>query len=340
MRKRDGKKPQGFVDVSYQWRYWSTPRLAANIFFQPVAILFSTSNASWLYRNHGMRENPLFTAQLMLNFSRSKLWRSNAIIIFSTTNTVFPDYRSHRLMNKKKLRSFRKRNQAKERKKDKRRLHEEKGRKKPQGFECFLPRYWWAFSLAVQMCFYRQNFLPDIFSITANLLLYIAAIITMFKKKSFQKQNQGKEKKRNRCKSSSLGKDLFILRTPRLLLDIEFLRSDLFFFFLNSSILTSLHMTKIITQKKIPRRQASQNHQKKITTNTRIVGFLARRSDKKSPSKNCGNKRRRKSGATGWRRKGRGTFSWTRARMAGDKGGRPVRPPAHLPAQGGYLTST
>lgn len=46
----------------------------------------------------------------------------------------------------KKLRSFRKRNQAKERKKDKRRLHEEKGRKKPQGFECFLPRYWWAFS--------------------------------------------------------------------------------------------------------------------------------------------------------------------------------------------------
>jgi hypothetical protein len=55
--------------------------------------------------------------------------------------TVFLDYRSHRLMNKKKLRSFRKRNQAKERKKDKRRLHEEKGRKKPQGFECFLPRY-------------------------------------------------------------------------------------------------------------------------------------------------------------------------------------------------------
>lgn len=101
MRKRDGKKPQGFVDVSYQWRYWSTPRLAANIFFQPVAILFSTSNASWLYLNHGMRENPLFTAQLMLNFSRSKLWRSNAIIIFSTTNTVFLDYRSHLLMNKK-----------------------------------------------------------------------------------------------------------------------------------------------------------------------------------------------------------------------------------------------
>jgi hypothetical protein len=162
-------------------------------------------------------------------------------------------------------------------------------------------------SLAVQMCFDRQNFLPNIFSITANLLLYIAAIIMMLKK-SFDKRNQGKEKKRNRYKSSSLGKDLFILRTPRLL-DIEFLRSDLFFFFLNSSILTSLHMTKIITQKKIPRRQASQNHQKKITTNTRIVGFLARRSDKKSPSKNCGNKRRRKSGATGWRRKGRGTFS-------------------------------
>lgn len=105
-------------------------------------------------------------------------------------------------------------------------------------------------SLAVQMCFDRQNFLPNIFSITANLLLYIAAIIMMLKK-SFDKRNQGKEKKRNRCKSSSLGKDLFILRTPRLLLDIEFLRSDLFFFFLNSSILTSLHMTKIITQKKI-----------------------------------------------------------------------------------------
>jgi len=111
------------------------------------------------------------------------------------------------------------------------------------------------------MCFDRQNFLPDIFSITANLLLYIAAIITMFKKKSFQKQNQGKEKKRNRCKSSSLGKDLFILRTPRLLLDIEFLRSDLFFFFLNSSILTSLHMTKIITQKNSSTSSFS-NHQK------------------------------------------------------------------------------
>jgi hypothetical protein len=68
-------------------------------------------------------------------------------------------------------------------------------------------------SLAVQMCFDRQNFLPDIFSITANLLLYIAAIIMMFKKSS-HKRNQGKEKKRNRCMSSSLGKDLFILRTP------------------------------------------------------------------------------------------------------------------------------
>lgn len=121
---------------------------------------------------------------------------------------------------------------------------------------------------------------------------------------------------------------------PRLLLDIEFLRSDLFFFFLNSSILTSLHMTKIITQKKILDVKLLKSP-KKITTNTRIVGFLARRSDKKSPSKKCGNKRRRKSGATGWRRKGRGTFSWTRARMAGDKGGRPVRPPAHLPAQAG-----
>jgi hypothetical protein len=159
-------------------------------------------------------------------------------------------------------------------------------------------------SLAVQMCFDRQNFLPNIFSITANLLLYIAAIIMMLKK-SFDKRNQGKEKKRNRCKSSSLGKDLFILRTPRLLLDIEFLRSDLFFFFLNSSILTSLNMTKIITHKNSSTSSFS-NHQKKITTNTRIV---ARRSDKKSPSKNCGNKRRRKSGATGWRRKGRGTFS-------------------------------
>jgi hypothetical protein len=90
-------------------------------------------------------------------------------------------------------------------------------------------------------------------------------------------------------------------------------------------------MTKIITHKNSSTSSFS-NHQKKITTNTRIV---ARRSDKKSPSKNCGNKRRRKSGATGWRRKGRGTFSWTRARMAGDKGGRPVRPPAHLPAQAG-----
>jgi hypothetical protein len=43
-------------------------------------------------------------------------------------------------------------------------------------------------------------------------------------------------------------------------------------------------MTKIITHKKSSTSSFS-NHQKKITTNTRIVGFLARRSDKKTPSK-------------------------------------------------------
>ncbi len=105
----------------------------------------------------------------------------------------------------------------------------------------------------------------------------------MFKKlRSFHKRNQGKQKKRNRCKSSSLGKisSSSGLPTPR---HFEFLRSDLFSFFLTLQILTSLHMTKIITHKN-PRRQASQIT-KKITTNTRIVGFLARRSDKKTPSK-------------------------------------------------------
>jgi hypothetical protein len=51
--------------------------------------------------------------------------------------------------------------------------------------------------LSLQMCFDRQNFLPNIFSITANLLLYIAAIITMLKKlRSFHKRNQGKEKEK------------------------------------------------------------------------------------------------------------------------------------------------
>jgi hypothetical protein len=47
------------------------------------------------------------------------------------------------------------------------------------------------------------------------LLLYIAAIIMMFKKlRSFHKRNQGKEKKRNRFFVFLTGQDLFILRTP------------------------------------------------------------------------------------------------------------------------------
>lgn len=195
IRKKHGKKPQGFVDVSNKWRCWSTPRLAANNFFQPVAILFSTSNASWLYRNHGTRENPLFTAQLMLNFSRSKLWRSNAIIIFSTTNTVFLDYRSHLLMNKK-LRSFRKRNQAKERKKDKRRLHEEKGEKSHKDLNVSYHAIDEP-SLAANVFSTAKIFFPTSSRSRQILLLYIAAIIMMFKKlRSFHKRNQGKEKKR------------------------------------------------------------------------------------------------------------------------------------------------
>lgn len=118
--------------------------------------------------------------------------------------------------------------------------------------------------------FDRQNFLPNIFSITANLLLYIAAIIMMFKK-SFHKRNQGKKKKRHRCKSSSLGKDLFILWTPRLL-DIEFLRSDLFFFFLTlHSSLPCIWLKS--SHKKNPRRQASQITKKKSPQIHELLGF-------------------------------------------------------------------
>ncbi len=218
MRKRDGKKPQGFVDVSYQWRYWSTPRLAANIFFQPVAILFSISNTSGLYRNHGMRENPLFTAQLMLNFSRSKLWRSNAIIIFSTTNTVFLDYRSLLLMSKK-IRSFRKRNPAKERKKDKRRLHEEKGEKSHK--DLYVSYH----------TIDELSLAANIFSITANFTSLHCSNYHDVQKITILPQTEsrkGKEKKQIFC-LPHWARSLHPQDSR--LLDIEFLRSDLFFFF-------------------------------------------------------------------------------------------------------------
>lgn len=215
IRKKHGKKPQGFVDVSNKWRCWSTPRLAANNFFQPVAILFSTSNASWLYRNHGTRENPLFTAQLMLNFSRSKLWRSNAIIIFSTTNTVFLDYRSHLLMNKK-ITILPQTESSKGKKKEKqKKIAWRKGRKKPQGFVCFLSRYWWTFSRC-KCVFDRQNFLPNIFSMTANFTSLHCSNYHDVQKITILPQTEsrkGKEKKTD-LSLPHWARSLFILRTP------------------------------------------------------------------------------------------------------------------------------
>jgi hypothetical protein len=166
-------------------------------FFQPVAILFSTSNASGLYRNHGMRENPLFTAQLMLNFSRSKLWRSNAIIIFSTTNTVFSRLQiapSH----EQKITILPQTESSKGKKE--RKIKEDCMKQKGEKSHKDLYVSYHAIdepSLAANVFSTAKIFFPTSSRSRQILLLYIAAIIMMFKKlRSFHKRNQGKEKKR------------------------------------------------------------------------------------------------------------------------------------------------
>ncbi len=271
-----------------------------------------------------MRENPLFTAQLMLNFSRSKLWRSNAIIIFSTTNTVFLDNRSLLLMSKK-LRSFRKRNPAKERKKDKRRLHEEKGEKSHKD---------------LYVSYHTMDELSlaaNIFSITANFTSLHCSNYHDVQKITILPQTEsrkGKEKKQIFC-LPHWARSLHPQDSR--LLDIEFLMVRSLFLLFNSSILTSLHMTKIITQKKSSTSSFS-NHQKNHHNNTNcwVSGSQIRQ-------ENAVEEVRKQTKGEEWRdglaEKGAGNVQLNPGKNGGRRGGSPGAP-ARPPAQAGYLTST
>jgi hypothetical protein len=205
----------------------------------------------------------------------------------------------------------------------------------PQWFECFLPRHWWTFS-GCKCVSTAKFFFPTSSRSRQILLLYIAAIIMMFKKlRSFHKRNQGKQKKRNRCKSSSLGKisSSSGLPTPR---HFEFLRSDLFPFFLTLQILTSLHMTKVITHKNT-RRQASQitkkNHHK--YTNCWVSGSQIRQENavEESAETNEGGRVARR---VGRERDGERSAEPGQEWRVTTGVTRCARPPA----RGGYLTST
>jgi hypothetical protein len=119
----------------------------------------------------------------------------------------------------KKLRSFRKQNPAKERKKDKRRLHEEKGEKSHK--DLYVSYH----------TIDELSLAANIFSITANFTSLHCSNYHDVQKITILPQTEsrkGKEKKQIFC-LPHWARSLHPQDSR--LLDIEFLRSDLFFFF-------------------------------------------------------------------------------------------------------------
>lgn len=216
MRKRHGKKPQGFVDVSNQWRYWSTPRLAANFFFPTGRhSLLDFKCFLTVSQPRHARESFVYCAidVELLSLQIVEIERHNYLLDYKYSFSRLQIAPSHEQKNYDPSANGIK--QRKERKKDKRRLHETKGRKKPQGFVCFLTRYWWTFSRC-KCVFDHQNFLPNIFSITANFTSLHCSNYHDVQKITILPQTEsrkGKEKKTD-LSLPHWARSLFILTTP------------------------------------------------------------------------------------------------------------------------------